>query len=132
MLRSYRIFPALAALALLPLFTASAQRSRPGTGGRSAKAEPAAVVVNGQNIPYSRYRALYEDQLSYMRRLGQAPVVDQATDDALLMQLVDAELFRQEAVRRKVLVSREDAIRTILNDPPISSSRRSPTSTASS
>jgi parvulin-like peptidyl-prolyl isomerase len=117
--RSSKILPALAAILLLPLFSASAQRTRSGAKPvPAAKSEPAAVVVNGQNIPYSRYQALYNDQISYMKKLGQAPVIDQATEDALLMQLVDAELFRQEAARRKVLVTREEAIRSILKNPP--------------
>jgi len=117
--RTYRRIPALVAFMLLPLLSASAQRKGQAGGAPGGKKDiPPVVTVNGQGIPFSRFQALYNDQISYLRKIGERPTVDQSAEDQLLLRLIDAELYRQEAAKRKVNVSREEAMKLLLKDPP--------------
>lgn len=108
----------LAFLALLCL-PALAQRGRgPARAATAVKPDPAVAIVNGQRIPMARYLELYADQLSYQQKIGSGPVVDQATEDALFLQLIEEELVRQEAARRKIVVTRNQALKALLANPP--------------
>ncbi|HVZ38795.1 MAG TPA: peptidylprolyl isomerase [Candidatus Kapabacteria bacterium] len=86
--------------------------------GKPPENERSVVVVNGHGIPWYLYANWYHDQISYQRRLGMDTVMNQATEDSLVLQLIDDELVRQEAARRNINISREDARRSLLNDPP--------------
>lgn len=80
--------------------------------------DPAAAIVNGQKIPLRNYEDLIRDQLSYQRREGGAGTVDQDVADQLFLQLIDAELIRQEAAKRGITVSRDQAVRLLVESPP--------------
>lgn len=116
MLRLLRLV-ILAATLILSAAPLQAQRSTKPPRSVTAPTRPVAVV-NGQQIPYERYTSLYNDQLSYQHRLGMADTVDQNTDDLLMLRLVDAELIRQEAAKRGITVTRNEAVKSLLRDPP--------------
>jgi parvulin-like peptidyl-prolyl isomerase len=118
MIRPLRLaIPALAFL--LCILPALAQPSRRSDADPSRKDDKRAVaVVNGQKIPFKYYQDLYNDQIGYQIKMGGGDVVDQGTDDAMFLQLVEAELLRQEAARRNVKVTRDQAIQALLKDPP--------------
>jgi parvulin-like peptidyl-prolyl isomerase len=123
MTRSLRLASLLLAL-ILPLFSATAQQKparRPAASqatGASAKDSRTVAVVNGQTIPYKYYEDLYNDQINYQLRNGGTNVVAQEHEDALFLQLIDAELIRQEAAKRNVRVTRDQAIQALLENPP--------------
>ncbi|MDB5033572.1 MAG: Peptidylprolyl isomerase [Chlorobi bacterium] len=114
----YRFCVASALLVIAPLAIATAQG--PGSLGKGAVKESSnpAAIINGTRIPYEDYVARYRDQVSYQKKQGQSGEIDAAAEDAIFMQLVDNELYRQEAVRRKVNVGREEAIKLLLQNPP--------------
>lgn len=115
-MRSIRhLVPALTLLLLIVASDAHAQRGR-----RPASPPPSAPVatVNGQPIPFDYYRDAVDDQVRHQRRAGTATGVDALVADTIMLDLVDDELIRQEAARRNIEVSREEAIRALLADPP--------------
>lgn len=97
---------------------------RGGKRGGDGSAKPATAgsrqiaVVNGVPIDYRYYDDLRGDQLSFQRRGGRAEQIDQQTDDQLFLQLVDAEIIRQEAAKRGIAVSRDEAVKLIIEHPP--------------
>jgi peptidyl-prolyl cis-trans isomerase D len=127
MIRPLRI-ASLALVFLLPLLPALAQpagsrtsgsRTNPSRPANTQKDKDRAVaIVNGQKIPFKYYEDLYADQIAYQRRIGGPDQVEQGTDDAMFLQLIEAELTRQEAARRKVKVTRDQAIQALLKNPP--------------
>jgi hypothetical protein len=114
MIQPVRFLLLVFSLLLLLSFNATAQHRR-GTGAApETKNEPAVAIINGDPIPLKFYNALLHDRISYE---GEGSLT-QSSEDALFMQLVDAELLRQEAQRRKITVTRDEALRQLLNDPP--------------
>lgn len=113
----FRRFPLaryLSFLLVLPILSvdvAAQPRGTPPSGGSG----DAAAVVNGVKIPMKLYEDLYRD-LQAGSHASQG--VDLGTADALLMQLIEAELLRQEAVSRKVTVTRDQAVKALINNPP--------------
>lgn len=102
-------------LLTLPLLS-SAQQKR--ATPKQTSSERAVAIINGHKIPFSRYEELLRDHLSAQRQAGKPEEIDQATDDQYFLQLVDDELIRQEAEKRKVAVSRKAAFDQMLADPP--------------
>lgn len=113
MIRPLRLASLLLAF-VLPFLPAQAQRRTPPPKNEAR----AVAVVNGQKIPFKQYEDLYRDQISYQLKIGAGTVVQQETEDALFLQLVEAELLRQEAVKRKVKVTRDQAVQALLKNPP--------------
>jgi peptidylprolyl isomerase/peptidyl-prolyl cis-trans isomerase D len=114
------LFTALLPLLLIVALPAFAQKR--GAKGNTKGASPSAVrpvaVVNGTVIPYGDYEDLRQDQLSYQRRDGRPETIDPLIDDQLFLQLVDAELVRQEAGKRKIAVTRDEAVKLLIQNPP--------------
>jgi parvulin-like peptidyl-prolyl isomerase len=109
----YRYRSALLALSLLlspALILAQPKPASPPPG--------AVAVVNGKSIPFSRYESLRQDYIEAAGRNGSSGAIEQATDDDFFLQLVDAELLEQEAVKRGITFTRKDAVRSLLADPP--------------
>lgn len=117
MIQPIRLLLLACLLLLLIPFTATAQKRRNAeiiTIAAPPKNEPAVAVINGEQIPLKFYNALLQDRISYE---GEGSLT-QSSEDALFMQLVDGELLRQEAERRKITVTRDEALKQLLNDPP--------------
>jgi parvulin-like peptidyl-prolyl isomerase len=114
MIQPVRLLLLVFSLLLLLSFTATAQTSHRRGTGAAPKNEPAVAIVNGEQIPLKFYNALLQDRISYE---GEGSLT-QSSEDALFMQLVDAELLRQEAQRRKITVTHDEALKQLLNDPP--------------
>lgn len=120
-MRSYR-YTALLLIALLlcldaPDLTAQRGRGTPRSEPRRSAGTPAATI-NGEPIPLDQYRDAVEDHMRFQRRAGVRVAVDELIGDTIMLGLVDDELVRQEAVRRRLAVSREDALKMLLKDPP--------------
>ncbi len=77
---------------------------------------PAAAIVNGDTIPFSRLQSLRNDYRS--ERKGLDVEITQRTDDDFFLQLVDDQLIAQEAARRGISVDRRAAVTSLLSDPP--------------
>lgn len=115
-----KFHPLLSAIVvpLLLLTAADALAQKRGKGGEAAAPVHPVANVNGTPIPFSDYQDLIQDQLSYQRKGGRPEHVDQLTDDQLFLQLVDAELVRQEVTKRKIAVTNEEATQMLLDNPP--------------
>jgi len=118
MIRIFRHLPALVIILLVAAPAAHGQRRGKGRQTSTPKDSPAAAIVNGQKISYDYYLQRCHDQANQQRKLGYDTAVDLANADAILMELVDQELLRQEAARRKISVTRADAMKMLLDDPP--------------
>ena len=83
------------------------------------KADPPVAIVNGVEIPYSAYDRA---RLTRLLNLGADPadtsVLDALEDDGIFLTLVDSELILQEAKKRGIRVSRDEAIEMLVADPP--------------
>jgi hypothetical protein len=112
MIQPVRLLLLSCLLVLFVPFTATAQKRR--GAAPAPKNEPAVAIINGEQIPLKFYNALLQDRINYE---GEGSLT-QSSEDALFMQLVDAELLRQEAQRRKITVTRDEAMKQLLNDPP--------------
>ncbi|MBC8145472.1 MAG: peptidylprolyl isomerase [bacterium] len=117
-MRFNRYFVSLLAYMLLvcapDLFAQRGRTREPPT----PPSNPPVATVNGQPIPYANYRDAVDDQIRYQRRAGTATGVDPLVADTILLGLVDDELVRQEAAKRRLDVSREQAIKALIDDPP--------------
>lgn len=119
MIRILRPASALILLSLISFSIAPAQQKGKGKKPQPAKeSAPAVATVNGENIPYARYLELYRDQSNHQRIAGQDTTVDIANADAIFLQLVDEALLHQEAVKRKINVTRDQAFKLLLSNPP--------------
>ena len=84
------------------------------------KGEEAPVaIVNGVEIPYASY---VRARLTRLLNMGADPddtaSLDPVEDDGIFVSLIDGELLLQEANKRGVGVSRDEAIDLLVNDPP--------------
>lgn len=119
MIRFLRPTSVLILLLLVTLCSAPAQQKGKGRKPQPVKnSAPAVATVNGQSISYDRYLDLYRDQASHQRISGQDTSVDIANADAMFLQLVDEELLRQEAAKRKITITQDQAVKLLLSNPP--------------
>ncbi|MCB0710779.1 MAG: peptidylprolyl isomerase [Ignavibacteriae bacterium] len=79
----------------------------------------AVAIVNGVEIPYVSYDRA---RLTRLLNLGANPddtaALDPLEDDGIFLTLVDSELLLQEAKKRGVSVSRDEAIELLIAKPP--------------
>lgn len=77
------------------------------------------AIVNGVKIPYSAFERA---RLTRLRNLGKelkdTAALNEVETDAILLSLIDAELTRQEANRRGITVTRQQAIDLLVANPP--------------
>jgi peptidyl-prolyl cis-trans isomerase D len=99
-------------LIVAPDLLAQRGRSKPATTGRPV------ATVNGEPIPLDQYRDAVDDQIRFQRKAGTAAEVNAIVADTIMLGLVDDELVRQEAARRRMAVSREEATKILLKEPP--------------
>lgn len=90
--------------------------------GNGAEGEPnanrAIAIVNGKEISADWYLDLLNDHAMAQREQGQPENIDQVTDDAYFLSLIDEEIVRQEAEKRGVVVARSEAIQRMIESPP--------------
>ncbi len=98
--------------------TQVAAQRRPDNGSPPPPKNAAAAIVNGQSISLSSYEDLIRDQISYQRREGGLETVEQDVADQLFLQLIEAELIRQEAAAKGITIERDKAVRLLIESPP--------------
>ena len=103
-------------LAFVPALLLAQPGDRKPPAGADAKG--AVAVVNGRPIPFERYEQLLRDHVRFQRQAGSAEEIDQTTDDQYFLDLVNIELTAQEAEKRNVVVTRQQAVDRILAKPP--------------
>ncbi len=119
MIRTIRLFTVFAASLLVSFCVGHAQRKGKPQGSPAGKdATEAVAIVNGKKVPLARYLELYNDQALQQRKIGYDTAVDLANADAIFRQVVQEELLRQEATKHKIVVTRNQALQALLNDPP--------------
>lgn len=104
-------------LLIVPAGNASAQQGRDQGAGPHLN-EPAAAIVNGQKVPMRDYQDLIHDQVSYQQREGGTLSIELDAADQLFLQLIESELIRQEAAANGITVSRDQALRLLVDKPP--------------
>lgn len=103
---------------LLLAGSASAQNRGDGGGTPAPQTDRHIATVNGQKIPADWYIDLLNDHAMAQRQQGQPENIAQVTDDEYFSTLIDEELVRQEAEKRGVVVTRDEAIRVMIESPP--------------
>lgn len=77
------------------------------------------ATVNGEPIPYSRYDRA---RLTRLRNIGKSEhdttALDAIENDAILLSLIDEVLTRQVAEKKGIVVTKKDAIETLVANPP--------------
>jgi peptidyl-prolyl cis-trans isomerase D len=118
-MRSYRYSLLLLLTLLVSTLDMTAQRGRNrGRTATTGSASAPVATINGEPIPAGQYHDAVADHERFQRRAGTRAVVDELIADTIMLGLVDDELVRQEAARRRMAVSRDEALKILLKDPP--------------
>ena len=118
MVRSFFNFLFALLLAASASASASAQQRGDGGGTPAPQSDRHIATVNGGKIPADWYIDLLNDHAMAQRQQGLPENIDQVTDDEYFSSLIDEELVRQEAEKRGVVVTRDEAIRVMIESPP--------------
>lgn len=102
---------------LLLVIPVSAQKVE-SDGDTSPLTNRPIATVNGREVPADWYIDLLNDHAMAQRQQGQPENIDQVTDDEYFISLIDEEIARQEAERRGIVVTRDEAIRLMIESPP--------------
>lgn len=108
------LLPLLCTLVMLGEAAAQDRDRRPDARDEGS----AAAIVNGARVPLRVYQDQIHDQLSHQRKEGRNAAIEQDVADQIFLQVIEAELLRQEAASRGVTVTRNDAVRALLENPP--------------
>ncbi len=119
MIRTSRVLAVAITLVTISSVGHAQRRGASQGGGQSGRNASATVaIVNGKKIPLARYQELYSDQANNQRKMGYDTTVDLANADAIFRQVVQEELLRQEAAKHKIVVTRDGALKALLENPP--------------
>lgn len=87
-------------------------------GGKDKAKSKSFAIVNGKELDEARYNELLNDKLNFLQQGGFKVAITPEIADACYIQAIEEEILMQEAKKKNVDVTREAALKSLLESPP--------------